>query len=168
MNDIMNGIVIRRMLPADVDAVTAVDTAAFPRPWSRADFEKEMTKNKCARYLVAETGGEVIAYAGVWVVLDEGQITRIAVLPAWRRQGIGERILTALLQYASNLGVAFVTLEVRESNTAAKQLYGKTGFIQVGVRKKYYEDNGENGILMLLEHMPPAEADFEEAETVHE
>ena len=76
-------------------------------------------------------------------------------------------MLRKLLQYASNLGAAFMTLEVRESNASARNLYAKSGFIQVGVRKKYYEDNGENGIVMLLEHMPEADPDFEEEETLH-
>ncbi|MBQ8137590.1 MAG: ribosomal protein S18-alanine N-acetyltransferase [Clostridia bacterium] len=164
----MSEVIIRRMTAADVDAVTAIEQAVFPRPWTKADFEKEMTKNVCARYLVAETEGKLVAYAGIWVVLDEGQVTKIAVLSDHRRLGIGERIFRALLQYASNLGAALVTLEVRESNAPARRLYEKCGFVNVGVRKKYYEDNGENGVIMLLEHMPDAEPDFEEAETVHE
>ena len=164
----MSDMIIRRMTIRDVDAVTAIEQAVFPRPWTKADFEKEMTKNVCARYLVAETEGKLVAYAGVWVVLDEGQVTKIAVLSEFRSRGIGETVFRALLQYAANLGAAFVTLEVRESNMPARRLYEKCGFISVGIRKKYYEDNGENGVIMLLEHMPDAEEDFEEAETVHE
>ena len=70
---------IRRMTLTDVDGVHAIETATFPKPWSREDFVKEMTQNACARYLVAEATGKIVGFAGAWIVLDEAHITNIAV-----------------------------------------------------------------------------------------
>ena len=164
----MNDVLIRRMTINDVDAVHAIESATFARPWKREDFVKEMTQNQCARYLVAETEGRVVGFAGAWIVLDEAHITNIAVRKDCRGRGIGRRLTEELMRYAANLGVVYATLEVRRSNEAAKKLYQSLGFEYVGVRKRYYEDNGEDAFLMVCDHMPPAEADFEEDETITE
>ena len=157
--------VIRRMTLNDVDAVYAIETAAFARPWTREDFIKEMTVNTCARYLVAERDGKIIGYAGAWIVLDEAHITNVAVAESFRGQGIGKLLTAGLLQYASNLGVVYATLEVRRSNEKAQKLYQSLGFEYVGVRKRYYEDNGEDALIFCCQHMPPADPDFTEPET---
>lgn len=158
---------IRRMIEADVDGVAAVEAATFPTPWSREAFASEM-KNVAARYLVAEKDGRIIGYAGAWIILDESHITNIAVLQCERGQGIGRALTHGLMQYLSNLGAAYATLEVRKSNQVAQNLYQSLGFIKLGVRKRYYEDNGEDALIMVCDHLPPAEEDFEEAETLHE
>ena len=159
--------VIRRMTDADVDAVAAVEAATFPTPWSRDAFASEM-RNAAARYLVAEVGGQVVGFAGAWIILDESHVTNIAVLKDHRGQGLGRALTAGLMQYLSNLGAAYVTLEVRRSNIIAQTLYESLGFIRLGVRKRYYEDNGEDALIMVCDHMPPADPDFEEAETVTE
>ena len=157
---------IRRMTAADVDAVAAIERATFARPWSRESLMRDMEQNKAARYLVAEKDGQVIGYAGAWIILDESHITNIAVAEAERGHGVGRMLTQALLQYISNLGAAYATLEVRVSNQRAQNLYRSLGFVSVGKRKRYYEDNGEDAWLMVCEHMPEAEADFEEPETI--
>ena len=162
-----NECIIRRMTMADVDGVAAVEAATFPTPWSRDAFASEM-KNVAARYLVAEKDGKIIGYAGAWIIIDESHITNIAVLSEYRGQGIGRRLTEGLMQYLSNLGAAYATLEVRKSNEVAQNLYVSLGFIKLGVRKRYYEDNGEDALLMVCEHMPDVDPDFEEAETVNE
>lgn len=158
---------IRRMTLNDVDGVAAVEAATFPTPWSRDAFVSEM-KNVAARYLVAEKDGQIIGYAGAWIIIDESHITNIAVLKEYRGQGIGRALTAGLMQYLSNLGAAYATLEVRKSNTVAQSLYVSLGFIKLGVRKRYYEDNGEDALIMVCDHMPEADPDFEEAETLHE
>ena len=158
---------IRRMTMADVDGVAAVEAATFPTPWSRDAFISEM-KNVAARYLVAEKDGRIIGYAGAWIILDESHITNIAVLKDERGQGIGRALTHGLMQYLANLGAAYATLEVRKSNEVAQSLYVSLGFIKLGVRKRYYEDNGEDALIMVCDHMPDAEPEFEEDETVHE
>ena len=160
-------IIIRRMTMADVDGVAAVEAATFPTPWSRDAFASEM-KNVAARYLVAEKDGKIIGFAGAWIILDESHITNIAVYKEERGQGIGRKLSEGLMQYLSNLGAAYATLEVRKSNEVAQNLYKSLGFIKLGVRKRYYEDNGEDALIMVCDHMPEADPDFEESETVHE
>lgn len=162
-----NEYILRRMTAADVDGVAAVEAATFPTPWSRDAFASEM-RNVAARYLVAEKDGKIIGYAGAWIILDESHITNIAVLKEERGQGIGRALTAGLLQYLSNLGAAYATLEVRKSNEVAQNLYKSLGFIRLGVRKRYYEDNGEDAFIMVCDHMPDADPDFEEPETVQE
>lgn len=161
-------VTIRRMNLEDVPAVAAVEAATFPTPWSEDAFRQELTSNAVARYLVAEVDGKVIGFAGAWVILDESHITNIAILDGYRGKGYGRALTSALMQYLSNLGAAYATLEVRKSNLTAQNLYVPLGFIKLGVRKRYYEDNNEDALLMVCDHMPEADPDFEEAETVRE
>lgn len=152
----------RRMTLGDVDQVHAIEARTFHTPWSRQSFVDEMTTNKCARYLVAEENGRVIAYAGAWLVFDEGHITNIAVDASARGRGVGTGVTRALMQYAANMGVEYMTLEVRKSNLVAQRMYKSLGFIELGVRRRYYEDNGEDAYLMVCDHLPEADPDFYE------
>ncbi len=164
----MGDVMIRRMSLPDVDAVHLIEQSTFARPWKREDFVREMTKNACARYLVAEEEGRIIGFAGAWIVLDEAHVTNIAVRQDRRGRGIGRRLSGQLMQYAANLGVVYATLEVRRSNTVAQRLYQSLGFEYVGVRKRYYEDNGEDAFLYCCQRMPAADPDFAEEETLLE
>ena len=101
-------------------------------------------------------------------MLDEAHITNIAVAKARRGQGVGKALTRGLLQYAANLGVVYATLEVRRSNGVAQGLYKGLGFVYVGLRKRYYEDNGEDAFIFCCDHMPAADPDFEEEETVRD
>ena len=151
----MADITLRRMTLADASAVHAIEAATFAIPWSLQSFEEEMTRNACARYLVAQTPtGDIIGFAGVWVVIDEGHITNIAVREDMRGNGYGEKITRALMQAAANEGCLWMDLEVRRSNLRAQSLYRKVGFIDVGYRKRYYEDNQEDALLMVCERLP--------------
>ena len=164
----MDKVIIRPMNADDLDAVTAIEAATFARPWSRTSFQQELERNVAARYLVAEKNGQTVGYAGAWIILDESHITNIAVAEAERGQGIGRMLTEALMQYLSNLGAAYATLEVRVSNERAQNLYKSLGFISVGKRKRYYEDNNEDAFLMVCQNMPDADPDFEEERTVRE
>jgi len=152
----------------DVPKVHAIEEATFKSPWSLESFEKEMTSNTCARYLVAEKDGVVIGFAGIWVIMEEGHITNVAISEKERGRGYGKLLTQALLQYAANLSVQYVTLEVRRSNLRAQKLYTDLGFVAVGYRKRYYEDNGEDALLMVSEHLPAKDENFSEEETVEE
>ena len=151
----MSEITIGLMTLEDVEAVHAIETACFKTPWSKASFYREVTDNACARYVVVREDGEAIAYAGVWFVLDEGHITNIAVRADRRGMGYGEQVTRAMIQLAADSGMSWMTLEVRRSNAAAQNLYHKLGFIDVGYRKRYYE-NSEDALIMALEHLPEA------------
>lgn len=163
-----NDCIIRRMTIADLDAVAAIEAATFPTPWSKDSFRMELERNVAARYLVAEKAGEVIGYGGAWIILDESHITNIAIAESQRGHGYGRLLTEALMQYLANLGAAYATLEVRKSNIRAQNLYKSVGFIQLGVRKRYYEDNNEDALLMVCDHMPEVDPEFEEEETIHE
>lgn len=143
----------------DVDQIHAIEEASFAVPWSRESFVKEVTENVCARYVVLREDGVAVAYAGTWLVIDEGHITNIAVRPDRRGLGYGELVTRALMQLASDTGITWMTLEVRRSNMAAIQMYKKLGFIEVGYRKRYYADNGEDALVMVLEDMPEPNPD---------
>lgn len=154
----------RRMTLADAETVHAIEVETFPEPWSLQSFQEEMTRSACARYIVAEEDGAVLGYAGAWLILDEGHITNVAVTKSRRGEGIGEALMRALMQYAANMGVQYMTLEVRKTNLIAQALYRKLHFIQLGVRKRYYEDNGEDALLYVCQEMPEAKENFTEEE----
>ena len=151
----MSEITLGLMTLKDVDAVHAIEVACFKTPWSRESIVHDITENACARYMVLREDGVAMAYAGVWFVLDEGHITNIAVHPDRRGLGYGEQVTRAMIQLAADSGMNWMTLEVRRSNKIAQNLYHKLGFIDVGYRKRYYE-NTEDALIMALEHLPEA------------
>lgn len=132
----------------DIDAVQRVERASFPVPWPAYALRQEVETNRLARYLIVRVGNEVVAYAGVWLLVDEAHVTTFAVLPDWRRRGIGTRLMVAVMQLAEQLGARVATLEVRLSNMPARLLYQRFGFRPVGVRPRYYSDNGEDALIM--------------------
>jgi ribosomal-protein-alanine N-acetyltransferase len=139
------------MAAADIPAVHAIETASFPTPWPPYAFRQELETNPMARYLVIRAGERVIAYAGTWLMVDEAHITTFAVLPVYRRRGIGGLLLCELMDLAADLGATVVTLEVRLSNASARRLYQQFGFRPVGVRPRYYSDDGEDALIMTTE-----------------
>lgn len=102
------------------------------------------------------TGEYILGFAGFWIMAGEAHITNIALREKHRRQGIGELLLLSLIDLAIKLEASLVTLEVRASNTTAQSLYAKYGFAKVGVRRGYYTDNREDGVLMTLEDITSA------------
>lgn len=139
---------IEPMTLADIPAVHAIERASFAVPWPDYAFRQELKANKMAHYLVARTGGDPIAYAGVWLMVDEAHVTTFAVLPLWRRHGVGGRLMLALLDLAVEHGARVATLEVKIGNMAAREMYGRFGFRPVGVRPRYYSDDGSDALIM--------------------
>ncbi|MBI6873188.1 ribosomal protein S18-alanine N-acetyltransferase [Clostridium aciditolerans] len=144
----MNDIDILSLKLEHIDSVLVIDTLCFPTPWSRESFQKEIENNKFARYIVAKKGEVVIGYAGMWLILDEGHITNIAVHPEYRGIGAGKLLLEALIEICKIESINSITLEVRKSNIVAQSLYKKYGFVEEGIRKEYYGDNREDAIIM--------------------
>lgn len=142
---------LQNMSLEDIDQVYEIENLSFTTPWSRESFKSELLKNDLARYIVAKVDGKVAAYGGMWIVLDEAHITNIAVHPEYRGRKIGETLVKALLRTAKENKAADITLEVRASNDAARKLYKKLGFKDGGRRKGYYEDTGEDAIIMWNE-----------------
>jgi ribosomal-protein-alanine N-acetyltransferase len=153
-------VVLRAMTVDDVAAVAAIDRLSFALPWSENSFRSDLTTNPVAHLLVAEQavagGRRVAGYAGYWLVVDEAHLSTLAVDPGLRRRGIGERILREAMRHASRHGAELMTLEVRVSNDAARRLYAKLGFRNVGRRPHYYKDNLEDAILMTREKLAEA------------
>ena len=141
-----------RIVPMNADhleAIERLERICFSRPWNRRMLAEEL-ENQCAAFLVAENGesGEVLGYAGLLVVADEGYITNVAVFPEYRRCGIAAKILEVYLNFAKANQLAFVTLEVRPTNTAAIALYQRYGFEEVGRRKNYYDLPKEDALIL--------------------
>ena len=137
----------RTLLPEDAEGVARVERESFPTPWSREDFWREAS-NDFACYIVALDDMEIIGFAGCWISFEEAQVTNIALTSAQRGRGRGKVLMAKLMRAAAERGAERMTLEVRPSNTPALRLYEGLGFAAIGVRKKYYQDNDEDAILM--------------------
>lgn len=145
------------MRVGDLPAVHAIERASFDSPWPADAYRNELETNRLAQYLVVRIGHEVVGFGGMWLMVDEAHIITFAVHPLWRRQRIGERLLLALLDVAMDGGAHEATLEVRLSNLPARRLYEKFGFRPVGLRPRYYSDNGEDALIMTTDQLrnPP-------------
>lgn len=144
-------LIIRKAAESDVPAVEAVEKACFSVPWSYESLYHDILENKLAFYIVAEIDGKVCGYVGVWKIFDEGHITNVAIAPEYRRMHIASAMLSVLFDVIGAQGIESYTLEVRAGNQAAIALYEGFGFREAGLRKGYYEDNGEDAIIMWKE-----------------
>lgn len=151
MEHLKKSVRIVPMTTAHLDEVADLERVCFSTPWSRNMLAEELD-NACSAFLVALDGEDsVVGYAGLLVIADEGYITNVAVRPESRRGGIAGQLLDVFLKFATANKLAFLTLEVRESNYAAIALYGSRGFRAVGRRKNYYEHPKEDAIIMTRE-----------------
>ncbi len=141
-------LIIRQARGEDARQIAEIEKACFATPWSYESLNHDITENDLALYIVAEACGKICGYAGLWKILDEGHITNVAVHPEYRRRYIARGMLEALIDEAAKQGVERFTLEVRAGNDAAKKLYAGMGFLEAGIRKGYYEDNGEDALIM--------------------
>jgi ribosomal-protein-alanine N-acetyltransferase len=144
----MMGLEIVEAHAGHLDDIMVVENLCFKIPWSKESIEEEILHNGMAVYLTAVAKGHAVGYAGMWKVFDEGHITNIAVHPEFRKDGVGSELLSGLIERGRKSGITALTLEVRKSNTAARALYTKFGFIDGGLRKAYYADNNEDAIIM--------------------
>ena len=145
---------VRKMQKSDLDAIMAIEERSYGKGhWSKDSFYHELS-NKIAHYYSAVNElGEVIGYAGFWMVLDEAHITTISIHSSHRRKHIGEAILRKIIEDCWKNEVKYITLEVRVSNIAAIKLYEKYGFKSLSTRKAYYQDNKEDALIMWTENI---------------
>lgn len=136
------------MSTADLREVLAIERASFSTTWPSDSFYNELHTNKLAHYYVGRVDGKIIGYGGIWVIFEDSHVTTIAVAPEYRGMRYGERLLLFLLDRAIERGATWMTLEVRESNVGAQQLYRKYGFTTVTTRRGYYSDNNESALVM--------------------
>ena len=139
--------ILREMLIDDLEQVMEIERELFHVPWTREGFFTFLTRED-AMFLVVEEKEQILGYCGLLMVLDEGDITNVAVRPDYRKQGIADAILTAVFSEAQKRGARTIYLEVRESNVPAQKLYEKHGFVSCGIRKNFYRKPTENAIVM--------------------
>lgn len=140
-------IIARAMQKADLKSVYEIEVLSFRTPWSMRSLAGEL-KNKVAHYTVLELDGTVIGYCGMWVLFEEAHITNIAIHPEHRGHGYGKLLLRAAMRVAASFGAEMMTLEVREKNYVAQQMYEDMDFLMQGRRKRYYTDTGEDALLL--------------------
>lgn len=145
------------MTQADVDLVMELEPRCFPSPWSASTYRHEL-RNQRSSYWVVRPGAHlspavappILGYGGLWLLGEEAHITTIAVHPEWQRRHLGEWLLLRLIGVARANGARLVTLEARMHNLPAIALYRKLRFEEVGIRKGYYQDSGEDARLLTL------------------
>ena len=143
----MRGMTIVPMEERHLDDLARLERLCFSRPWSRQALKEELT-NPAACFLVGEEAGEMLGYAGMHCAAGECYVDNVAVFPEARRQGVGRKLMEALLQAAAARGGEFLSLEVRPSNLEALALYRGLGFREVGRRRRFYDDPVEDGLLL--------------------
>lgn len=143
----MREISVREMTSEDISTVENIEKSIFSLPWSSASFQDAIDSPNNI-YLVCEVDGEIAGYCGLWTVLGEGNITNMAVADNYRRMGIAERLMTEMERRGKELDVNTFFLEVRVGNTAARSLYRKMSYKEIGTRKRFYERPIEDAIVM--------------------
>jgi len=131
-----------------VRAVVAIEERIFPRPWSHALYLSELASPATRSYLVAIVDSAVVGYAGAMLVAGEAHVTTVGVAPEWHRRGVGIRLLHELVRDVRERGATAMTLEVRMSNVGAQALYQEFGFAPAGIRRNYYPEVNEDGLVM--------------------
>jgi [ribosomal protein S18]-alanine N-acetyltransferase len=149
-------VTLRHMRSDDVVAVLKIERLSFAQGWPATAFERELSQNKMARYIVLEGDGYagvdgLLGFAGLWLMVEEAHVVTVAVAPAERGRGFGRLLVHGLLGLARDSGMLEATLECRVSNAAARALYGSYGFYEVGLRKRYYSNNQEDAVIMTTE-----------------
>jgi len=160
---------IRPLRWEDVPAVMAIERQSFPLPWSSYTYRHELMENQHSHYIVIQprtphldgrpwwrrllspSATPILGYGGFWLIVDEAHISTLAVAPHMRGRGLGELLLTAMMEQAMNMHAVMITLEVRVSNIVAQNLYRKYDFVITGLRPRYYRDNAEDAYIMTVE-----------------
>ena len=167
--------VIRAMRWDDVPLVMTIERESFPLPWSSYTYRHELTENAHSHYIVVQARAAgpdtrpwwrrmlrpssmpIVGYGGYWLITDEAHISTIAVAAPWRGRGVGELLLSAMIEQAQARQATMVTLEVRVSNRVAQNLYQKYGLEITGTRPRYYRDNNEDAYIMTVERVDSQE-----------
>lgn len=154
MNKEKEHVTIKRMRKEDIDSIIDIEAKAYgEHHWSKDSFMQELNNDLAWYYSLFNSENKLVAYAGTWHILEEAHITNIAVDADERQKGYGEALLKHILDDCYKEKIKYLTLEVRASNKAAINLYEKYGFTSFGVRKKYYQDNNEDAIIMWTKNI---------------
>lgn len=142
--------ILEKMKASHVEQIAALEKICFSDPWSERSISSEL-ENKLAFWLVALDEDTVAGYIGSQTVMDETDMMNVAVHPDYRRQGVAEALINALITELKQMGSHWLTLEVRASNCAAISLYEKLGFSEIGRRKNYYRNPREDALILRKE-----------------
>ncbi|GEN30292.1 ribosomal-protein-alanine N-acetyltransferase [Cerasibacillus quisquiliarum] len=147
----VDDLLIREMVEADIDAVLEIERDSFPGDaWTRKIYRHEIIENHFAHYYVMLLGDIYVGVVGMWIVIDDAQITNIAISPHFRGRKFGEKLFGFAMQKAIQYGAKRLSLEVRKSNIIAQRMYRKFGLIPGGIRKNYYKYKQEDAIVMWV------------------
>ena len=138
--------------PDEIDAILAIEQASFTNPWTREMYVAEL-KNEGVSffYLARDKGRQIVGFCSFWRVLDELHINNLAVVPEFRRRGVATALLRRVMEEAARFGIRRTMLEVRRSNTAARELYERFGFVVAGTRSNYYTNPVEDALVLWRE-----------------
>ena len=138
--------------PDEIDAILAIEQASFTNPWTREMYVAEL-KNEGVSffYLARDKGRQIVGFCSFWRVLDELHINNLAVVPELRRRGVATALLRRVMEEAARFGIRRTMLEVRRSNTAARELYERFGFVVAGTRSNYYTNPVEDALVLWRE-----------------
>jgi ribosomal-protein-alanine N-acetyltransferase len=151
----LDNLTIRKMETKDIEQIMDIESAIFGEyHWTPQSFISEI-ENDLGNYFVAieNNSSRIVGYGGFWLIFDEAHITTIAVIPTHRNKGLGEILLQKMIEIGYAKNAKWFTLEVRSSNISAQNLYYKYGFKSLGLRKKYYQDNDEDALIMWTENI---------------
>lgn len=150
----MNNYSVENMALSHLDDIMEIEALCYGKHhWSRESFALELN-NQCARYITAVgENNKCVGYMGVWRIFDEAHVTNLAVHPNFQGRGIAHLLILSSLDMCYKDKIKYVTLEVRKSNERALKVYEGFGFKSLGLRKKYYQDNGEDAIIMWTENI---------------
>jgi len=151
----MNNILVRKMIPKDIEQIMEIESSIFGEyHWTPQSFISEIENDLGNYFSAVDTStDQIIGYGGFWLIFDEAHITTIAIRPNLRNKGLGEILLQKLIDVGYAKNAKWFTLEVRAGNIPAQNLYYKYGFKSLGLRKKYYQDNDEDALIMWTENI---------------
>ena len=150
----MDQVKVEKMTTDDVDEVFQIEELIHPEHhWSKDSFYNELANKLASYYCVKDNSGKILAYIGFWKIIDEAHITSLAVHPDYRKKQLAQVLLIQAVNDCYKDMIKYITLEVRESNVPAIKLYEKFLFDSIGKRKNYYQDNGENAIIMFTQNI---------------
>lgn len=154
MREKMKKVTVSKITTEDVDKVYQIEEIIHPdHHWSKDSFYNEISNNLATYYCVKDESNTILGFVGTWMIVDEAHITTFGVHPDFRRLQLGQVLMIQVLKNCYKNMVKYVTLEVRESNIPAISLYKKFLFESIGVRKNYYQDNGENALIMFTQNI---------------
>lgn len=157
-------VTIKKMTQEDIDGVIKIEASAYgDHHWSKDSFMSEISNDLAHYYALYNSDNVLAGYAGCWHIMEEAHITTIAIAPEYRKRYYGQALLKRVIDDCYKEKIKYITLEVRESNEPAINLYSKYGFTSFGKRKGYYQDNNEDALIMWTKNIF-----FDEFKTIYE